>query len=140
MNNEGRSRFKGKLPQQYAALGDTSRVMDEALDTLIALSDATAALGEALADPEGRALLIDLIALRHLAVNDASAAAALKPATARRSTLRALATAAALLVALAGGYLLGQYRGADAASTPPAATRVVAPAAAWEDPLPGRLP
>ena len=78
-------------------------------------------LGEALSDPEGRALLIDLVALRHVVqLEDA-----VEPERAeRRSAWRPLA-AAAVLVALAGGYFIGERRSAQGTSDPPAPSRVV---------------
>lgn len=79
-------------------------------------------LGEALSDPEGRALLIDLVALRHLVQPDEGVATS---RTERRSAWRPLLAAAAMLVALAGGYAIGERRGADATSDPPAPSRVV---------------
>jgi hypothetical protein len=81
------------------------------------------ALGEALAEPAGRDLLIDFVVLRYAAQADEPAVVAEAPA--RRRPSRFLLAAAAVLVALAGGYQLG-HRQADPDSTrPPAATRVV---------------
>jgi hypothetical protein len=78
-------------------------------------------LGEALSDPEGRALLIDLVALRHVVQLDDGVV----PARAeRRSAWRPLA-AAAVLVALVGGYFIGERRSALTTPDPPAASRVV---------------
>jgi hypothetical protein len=88
-------------------------------------------LGEALSDPAGRALLIDLVALRHL-VQPADGIAAARPA---RSAWRPLLAAAAMLVALAGGYVIGERRSAQLTSDPPAPSRVVQ-ANEWQ-PLPG---
>lgn len=90
-------------------------------------------LGAALSDPEGRALLIDLVALRHIVQPDDGVAAA-RPG---RSAWRPLAAAAAVLVALAGGYFIGERR-AGATSDPPAPSRVVQ-ADAWQA-LPGGQP
>ena len=82
-----------------------------------------AELAAALADPEGRTLLIDLVALRHIVQPDEPAATAL--AGTFRSRWRPLLATAAMLVALAGGYVLGDRRGAVDQSEPPAPTRVV---------------
>jgi hypothetical protein len=80
-------------------------------------------LGEALSDPEGRALLIDLIALRHVVQPDDMIA--VTDAAARRSLWRPLLATAAMLVALAGGYVIGERRGAADTADPPAPTRVI---------------
>ena len=81
-----------------------------------------AELAAALADPAGRTLLIDLVALRHIGQPDEPAAS---PAGTFRSRWRPLLATAAMLVALAGGYVLGDRRGAVDQSEPPAPTRVV---------------
>jgi hypothetical protein len=65
-------------------------------------------LGRALADPAGRDLLIDLIALRQLVASDAleeprAAAVARRP----RPLVVALAAAATIALAVAGGYVAG---------------------------------
>jgi hypothetical protein len=81
------------------------------------------ALGVALTDPAGRDLLIDFIVLRYAAQADDTVTSSSSPA--RQSTGRLFLAAAAVLVALAGGYEFGQRQaGADSAG-PPAATRVV---------------
>ena len=80
-------------------------------------------LGEALADPAGRELLIDFVVLRYAAQADDAAAVAETPA--RRSPNRLLLTAAAVLVALAGGYQLGHREVVADPAGPPAASRVV---------------
>ena len=64
------------------------------------------ALGEALADPAGRDLLIDFVVLRYAAQADDPVMVAEPPA--RRPPNRFLLAAAAVLVALVGGYQLGQ--------------------------------
>lgn len=76
-------------------------------------------LGEALADPEGRNMLVDFVLLRHAARTEAPSAS-IGPA----SRARVLAAAAAVVVALLGGYQLG-YRHADDTPNPPEASRVV---------------
>jgi hypothetical protein len=93
-----------------------------------------AELAAALSDPEGRALLIDLVALRHLAQPDEMIGAA--ETRARPSRWRPLLATAAMLVALAGGYLIGERQGATGTATPPAPTRVVE-ANAWQPVPPG---
>jgi hypothetical protein len=82
-------------------------------------------LVHALSDPEGRALLIDLIALRHLVqpAEAAPPAVALRPAA--RRPWRALAAAAALVLALGGGYLAGGRRVVTVPPEAPPPTRVV---------------
>jgi hypothetical protein len=89
-------------------------------------------LAEALSEPAGRELLIDLIALRHLVVTEGDSAHERTVHRPARSPFRALIGVAAVLVALAGGYVAGQYQRERPASTAPAATRVVAPAERWQ--------
>jgi hypothetical protein len=91
------------------------------------------ALAEALADPAGRSLLIDLVAMRHL-VQPAHNTPPLAAARSARFPLRGLVTAAAMLIALAGGYLAGQDRSAADGAPPPAPTRIVEAPATWEEP------
>ena len=81
------------------------------------------ALGEALADPAGRDLLIDFVVLRYAAQADDPVPVA-APAE-RRPPSRLLLAAAAVLVALAGGYQLGHRHVEPDSTQPPAATRVV---------------
>jgi len=82
-------------------------------------------LADALADPAGRTLLLDLIALRRI-VQPTSAVPVLAPAVpVRRFGWRGVAAAAVLLVALAGGYLVGLRQAAPTTVGAPAATRVV---------------
>jgi hypothetical protein len=81
-----------------------------------------AELAAALADPEGRTLLIDLVALRHVVQPDEPATSA---AGTFRSPWRPMLATAAMLVALAGGYFIGDRRSAVDSSAPPAPTRVV---------------
>ena len=83
-------------------------------------------LGQALSEPAGRALLIDMVALRHLVQPDEGVAVAATPPRTWRGSLRPLAAAAAVLVALAGGYFIGERRMvSDNAANPPAPTRVI---------------
>ncbi len=95
-------------------------------------------LALALAEPGGRELLIDLVALRHLALADGRTAAvtAQKP---RLAAMPALVAAAAVLVALVGGYVAGERRSQDSTVNPPAATRVVDAPAEWQVIPPGRM-
>jgi len=81
-----------------------------------------AELAAALSEPEGRALLIDLVALRHIVQPEEPVAAAAGPL---RSRWRPLLATAAMLVALAGGYVIGDRRSASDGVEPPAPTRVV---------------
>jgi hypothetical protein len=80
-------------------------------------------LGEALSDPAGRDLLIDFIVLRYAAQADDRVMVA-EP-LARRPPNRLLLAAAAVLVALVGGYQLGHIEAGPDSTRPPAATRVV---------------
>jgi len=51
----------------------------------------------------------------------------------RPSTLRKALAAAAVIVAMVGGYVAGQRRGEIEATAVPAATRIVEAPAAWQD-------
>jgi hypothetical protein len=84
----------------------------------------------ALSDPAGRALLIDLIALRHIVQPDVSAVPAATPRW--RASLRYAAAAAAVVLALVGGYIAGDRRGPPSGPEPPAPTRIVQAPAAWQ--------
>lgn len=97
------------------------------------------ALAAALSEPAGRDLLIDLIALRHLTLADGKAAAPRVDHKRWRSSPRALVAAAAIVVALVGGYLVGDRRREVAMSVAPPATRVVQAPAAWQDLPIGRM-
>jgi hypothetical protein len=82
-------------------------------------------LAATLEQPEGRALLIDLLALRRI-VQPAGAmplAPPVKPMA--RSWLRPAVAAAAIFAALTGGYFAGMTRGPTVSSEAPAPTRVV---------------
>src|SRR5688572_4808863 len=87
-------------------------------------------LADALSNPEARAELIDLLALRHVMQPGKEAMSVLRPK--RRSGLQVLLAAAAVLVALVGGYALGQRQHEIGQSEAPAATRVVEAPAAWQ--------
>ncbi len=96
-------------------------------------------LADALSEQGGRDLLLDLLALRHVVQpqgREVPASLAQRP---RRAPLQALVAAAAVLVALAGGYFLGERRGGNALSATPAAMRVVDAPAAWQEVPSGRM-
>jgi hypothetical protein len=92
-----------------------------------------AELADALSDPDGRALLIDLIALRHLTQSDGMSA------TPTTRPWRSLLAAAALLVALAGGYFVGVRTGGDTTETAPAPSRIVQAQTDWGTQPTGRI-
>jgi hypothetical protein len=96
-------------------------------------------LAEALSEPAGRDLLVDLIALRHLAQTDSEAPHTSRHQQPWRSSLRAMAAAAAVLVALVGGYLVGERRSETGLSGAPTATRVVDAPPAWQELPLGRM-
>jgi hypothetical protein len=83
------------------------------------------ALGDALADPAGRELLIDFVLLRHVAQSEESPRAAAAPTPARKKAPLYLVAAAAVVVALLGGYQMGQRGAIEDSTQPPDATRVV---------------
>ena len=83
------------------------------------------ALGEALADPAGRELLIDFVVLRYAARTHADEVATRAEVPARRSPSRLLLAAAAVFVALLGGYQFGQRTAVSEPAQAPDATRVV---------------
>ena len=89
------------------------------------------ALAEALADPEGRQLLIDFVLLRHVAQSEASAGVVASEPTRHSKRLPYFVAAAAVVIALVGGYQLGQLQPTDESRRPPAATRVVQSAPVW---------
>lgn len=82
-------------------------------------------LAMALDDPAGRALLIDSIALRHIVQPRETAPTMRGAESARRSGWRVVAAAAALFVAVVGGYVVGERRSSQPATDAPPATRVV---------------
>ena len=91
------------------------------------------ALADALADPAGRELLIDFVLLRHVAQSDDSAVPS-TPAPARRPKRPLyLAAAAAVMVALLGGYQLGRQQSTSDSRRPPEATRVVQSEPVWQE-------
>ena len=101
------------------------------------------ALARALADPGGRDLLIDFIAMRELV--NADAAAEQRPVVApARSLWREAVAAAAVIAALAGGYAAGRVQTAPTDSrdetAAPKPTRVVElrPGVEWQPAAGGR--
>ena len=90
-------------------------------------------LAAALSEPEGRELLLDLLALRHLTQPNVAQTSFPGTASQRSSTLRMALAAAAVIVAMAGGYSAGQRRGESGATAAPPATRIVEASATWQD-------
>jgi hypothetical protein len=88
-------------------------------------------LAAALSEPGGRDLLIDLVALHHL-VQAGGHEVSVRQEQPPRTGFRAWAAAAAVLVALAGGYLVGERQSQAPESAPPAATRVVEAPSTWQ--------
>jgi hypothetical protein len=82
-------------------------------------------LEAALSEPEGRAFLIDLIAVRRL-VQPSEAMPSIRPqASAGGFQWRIVAAAAVLFVGLTGGYFIAAQRSAASGVDAPPATRVV---------------
>lgn len=90
-------------------------------------------LAAALSQPEGRELLLDMVALRHLTQPNVAQMSVPGMAPHRPSTLRMALAAAAVIVAMAGGYFTGQRRGEIEATAAPPATRIVEASATWQD-------
>jgi hypothetical protein len=78
-------------------------------------------LGRALSEPEGRTMLLDLLALRQVMQPVSPHIEPLR----KPSPLRAVMAAAAIVVALVGGFWLGERRGQSETAQAPAATRVI---------------
>ncbi len=97
------------------------------------------ALDATLSSADGRALLIDLAALRHL-MQAPVAVPAVGVAPRQRPWWRFVAAAAVILAAITG-YAVGERQGGDSAAAvataAPSATRVVEPAATWQAIPPG---
>ena len=91
------------------------------------------ALAEALADPAGRALLIDFVLLRHVADSEESDHVVTSTHAPQLQRPVYLVAAAAVVFALLGGYQLGQRQSTDDSPRPPAATRVVQSEPVWQD-------
>jgi hypothetical protein len=85
-----------------------------------------AELADALNDPAGRALLIDLVVLRRIVQPTDPVPAMTRPRAASRQPWRVVAAAAALVLTLAGGYLAGARREATVSIEAPPPTRTVA--------------
>lgn len=83
------------------------------------------ALLAALSDPAGRTLLVDLAALRQIVQPSEDAPAFTVPAPPRQPRWRVLAAAAALLIAVVGGYAAGTRQSGDTPAAAPTPTRVV---------------
>jgi hypothetical protein len=101
------------------------------------------ALSHALAEPGGRDLLIDFIALRH--VVSAEGADMQRAPAHTPSRWRGVLAAAAFVAALAGGYAVGRDSAAsgpvaDSASTAPQPTRTIElrPGVEWQPASQGR--
>ena len=82
-------------------------------------------LADALSDPAGRTLLLDLIALRRLVqpTEDLPPVTIANPV--RRPVWRVAAIAAAIVLALASGYLVGEQRSLTESPEAPPPTRIV---------------
>jgi hypothetical protein len=87
------------------------------------------ALGQSLSTTEGRELLIDLIALRHLVATDATVAPHATTRVARTNWRTLGAVAAIVCLAVSGGYFAGHRTSAPVsaprAEQAPAPTRVI---------------
>ena len=82
-------------------------------------------LADALNDPSGRALLIDLIVLRRIVQPTHAVPAVSNVHSLRRRPWRIVAAAAALFLALTGGYVAGGRRAETTSIEAPPPTRVV---------------
>ena len=91
------------------------------------------ALAEVLADPACRELLIDFVLLRHVAQSEESASVVTPTPALQSKKPLYLVAAAAAVVALLGGYQLGQRQSTDDSPRPPAATRVVQSEPVWQE-------
>lgn len=93
-------------------------------------------LAEALSEPDGRALFLDCLAVRHLVQPREQRALDSLVHQPRHARWNLLFGAAAVVVALAGGYFVGQR---DVATTDvPTASRVIDAPAVWQEVVPGR--
>ncbi len=79
----------------------------------------------ALSEPSGRELLIDLVALRRIVQPSGSAPPMHQLRRVERRAWTAIAAAAAVLIALAGGYFVGSRQTIDTSAGAPPATRIV---------------
>ena len=89
-------------------------------------------LSEALADPSGRALLIDLVALRKLAQPDEPMSTITLSPRRLPAGVRLALAAAVLTLAVLGGYQLGERTG-EQSLDPPAPTVTIKSSPAWQD-------
>jgi hypothetical protein len=91
------------------------------------------ALAAALDDPDGRGFLVDAIGLRRLVQPVAvPPPASARPAVARGRMVRVASAAAIVMLALAGGYVIGARRLVARVEAPPAA-RVIQLDVQWQD-------
>ena len=115
--------------------------MDDMHSTISAMLDNepvdAAALAAALETREGRELLLDLVALRHLV----QAPAASPAGTMMRRPQSVWRLVAAVVIAAVSGYAIGERRGAPEAAVTgaPLPTRVVESSATWQPLPPGGL-
>jgi hypothetical protein len=89
-------------------------------------------LATALDDPDGRALLIDLLALRRIVQPTDAIPTGRFVRPTFRFRLRPALAAAAVLLALGTGFVLGERRTSTAVSQAPPPTRVVQVDASWQ--------
>jgi hypothetical protein len=82
-------------------------------------------LADTLSDPTGRMLLVDLIALRQIVQPTDAAPTITAASPVRRRPWQLAAAAAALFLALAGGYMVGERRAMATSSEAPPPTRIV---------------
>jgi len=83
------------------------------------------ALLTALSEPSGRALLIDLVALRRIVQPSDPAPPLREVRPVERRTWTMVAAAAAVVIALAGGYIAGSRQSIETSAGAPPATRIV---------------
>lgn len=91
------------------------------------------ALAEALADPAARDLLVDFVLMRYVAQLQESAGVGTPTPEMRSKRPLYLVAAAAVVVALLGGYQLGQRQATEDSIRPPAPTRVVQSEPVWQE-------
>lgn len=79
----------------------------------------------ALSEPSGRELLIDLVALRRIVQPPEPAPPMREVRPVERRPWTMMAAAAAVLIALAGGYVAGSRQAIETSAGAPPATRIV---------------